>query len=93
MGRNRGVGVSGQMVLWSWESESGSGHHEEEETARLIAHERNKVILSIENEVRKYIAPSKDTRQDYFEIEAEKLAELIKQHGKRIDQLPSSPSK
>jgi hypothetical protein len=85
MGKNVGGGVNGEMTLWWWETESGSGHLEEEESAKLVASDDKKVVLCIDYRLQKYIVPSKEMREDRYEIEAEKLAELVKKHGRKIN--------
>lgn len=88
MGKNVGGGVNGVMTLWWWETESGSGHHEEEESSKLVPGDEKKVVLCIDYRLEKYIRPSKEAREEFYEIEAEKLADLIKKNGRKVDRLP-----
>lgn len=93
MGKNVGGGTNGELILWWWETESGSGHHEEEQTVKLIANGEKRVVLCEDYRKETFIRPSKETRQEYYEIDAEELARLIKKHGKSIPGMPPPPTK
>jgi hypothetical protein len=80
MGRDERAGVNGEMTLWLSFMEKGDGS-EEEETVKLLPGSDRTVLLQINKKHEGFITPWHMSDEQRYEIGAEKLVELIKQHG------------